>query len=72
MNSQLFSQTGQMIKLCCEYLSVWYADCVFLHHVTHFFPVNLHPVVAWNSWMSRSSLLEAGKISDISIPVTVT
>ena len=30
MNAQLFSQTSQMIELCCEYLSVLVIDCVSL------------------------------------------
>ena len=30
MNAQLFSQTSQMIELCCEYLSVLVIDCVLL------------------------------------------
>ena len=28
MHTQLLSQTGQMIELCCEYLSVW---CILLY-----------------------------------------
>ena len=29
MNTQLFSQTNQMIELCCDYLSV---QCIWLYH----------------------------------------
>ena len=48
MNTQPFSQTGQMIELCCEYLSVW---CIWLYViiVSHTsFRVNLHSIVCLN------------------------
>ena len=57
MNTQPFCQTGPMIELCCEYLSVW---CIWLHVIIRpciHFRVNPHSVVAS---MSRNSLLEAG------------
>ena len=56
-NTQPFSQIGQMIKLCCEYLSV---RCVWLYVLVVSrtrFRQNSHSRVAW---MSRNSLLEAG------------
>ena len=51
-----FSQAGQMIELCCEYLSV---RCIWLYVFIMSrtrFRVNPHSIVAW---MSRNSLLEA-------------
>ena len=61
-NTQPFSQTGQMIELCCEYLSVC---CIWLYHIiiSHTrFRVNLHYKVAWNS---KNSLFEADAVSEI-------
>ena len=60
-NTQPFGQTGQMIELCCEYLSVrciWL--CVFIMSRTSL-RVNPHSAVAW---ISRNSLHEAGAISE--------
>ena len=54
-NTQLFSQTGQMIELCYEYLSLW---CIWLYVLILSrmrFRVNSHSIVAW---FSRNSLLE--------------
>ena len=50
-----------MIELCCEYLSVWCIDCVFLsyHNITYMFRVNRYSIIAW---MSRNSLLETSAI----------
>ena len=37
MNTQAFSQTGQMIDLRCEYLPVWFTIiCVFFSRNTGF------------------------------------
>ena len=61
-NTQSFSQTGQMIELCFEYLSV---RCIWLYVIIMSrarFRVNLHSIVAW---VSRNSLFEAGPISDV-------
>ena len=60
-NTQPFSQTGQMIELSCEYLSVrciW--SYVFIMSRSSF-RVNPHSTVGW---ISRNSLLEAGAISE--------
>ena len=61
-NVQPFSQTGQMIELWCEYVSV---RCIWLYVImmsrTHF-RVYPHYIV---SWMSRKSLLETGAISEV-------
>ena len=53
--------TGQMIELCCEYLSVW---CIWLYVLMSGtrFRVNPHSIVAW---MPRNSLLEAGVKSEV-------
>ena len=60
-NTQPFTQTGRIIKLCCEYLFV---RCIWLYVLimscTHF-RVNPHTVAAW---MSRNSLLETSMISE--------
>ena len=66
-NTQQFSQTGQTIKLCCEYLpirSIW--RYVLIMWYTHF-RVNLHSIVAW---MSRNSLLGRGAIYDVLMTAT--
>ena len=60
-NTQPFCQTGQMIELFCEYLSV---RCIWLYVFIMSrtsLRVNPHSTVAW---MSRKSLLEAGAISE--------
>ena len=61
-NTQPFSQTNQMIELCCEYLSV---QCIWLYVFimsrTHF-RVNPHSI---NAFISRNSLLETGAISEV-------
>ena len=62
-NTQPFSQTGQMLELYCEYVSVGAFDCLLLSCQVRF-RVNLHSIVAW---MSRNFLLEAGTISEVSI-----
>ena len=59
-NTQPFSQSDQMIALCCECLSV---QCIRLHVITMLctcFRVNLHAIIAC---MSRNSLLQTGAIS---------
>ena len=61
-NTQPFSQTRQMIELCCEYLSVWCIWLYFLIMSCTRFRVNPHSIVAW---MSRNSLLEAGTKSEV-------
>ena len=57
MNIQPFSQTGQMIELCCEYLYAW---CIWLYVLimsfTHF---RVNPLSAV-AWISKNSLLETG------------
>ena len=48
MNTQPFSQTGQMIELCCEYLSV---RCIWLYVIIMSrtsFRVNPHSIVCLN------------------------
>ena len=60
-NTQPFAPTGQMIELCCEYLTV---RCIWLYVSIMSgtsLRVNPHSTVAW---MSRNSLLEAGAISE--------
>ena len=56
-----FSQTSQVIELCCKYLSV---RCIWLHvpfmSYTRF-RMSPHSIVAW---MSRNSLLETDAISE--------
>ena len=61
MNTQTFSQTGQLIELCCKYLSV---RCIWLYVLIMsrtYFRVNAHSIVAW---MSRKTLLKSGAISE--------
>ena len=61
MNTQPFGQTGQMIELCSEYLSV---RCIWLYLLVMSrmrLRVNPQYTVAW---MSRNSLLEAGVKSE--------
>ena len=65
-NTQPFSQTGQMIELCCEYLSVWYILTVCSLSHMHF-RVNPHFIVAW---MTKNSLLEAGTKLEVSVTTT--
>ena len=60
--TQQYSKTVQMIRLCCEYLSV---RCIWLYVIIASlasFIVNLHYTFAW---MSRNSLLETGAISEV-------
>ena len=57
MNTQPFSQTGQMIELCCEYLS---ARCIWLYVIIMSrtsFRVNPHSIVCLNvkELLARSS-----------------
>ena len=64
MHTQLLSQTGQMIELCCEYLSVWYIWLyVFVMSRTRF-RLNPHSIV---SWMWRKSLLKVAAESDVQV-----
>ena len=68
MNTQRFSQTGQMIKLCCEYLSL---RCIWLYVIitSHTsFRVNQPSIVAWKS---RKSLLKTCMISEVQMTATV-
>ena len=56
-HTQPFSQNGQTIELCCQYLSV---RCIWLYVLIMSrtrFRVNPRSIVAW---MSRNSLLKAG------------
>ena len=67
MNTQPFGQTGQMIELCSEYLSV---QCIWLNVLVMSltdFRVNPHSVFAW---MSRNSLLEADAKSEVLVTAT--
>ena len=60
-NNQPFGETGQMIELFCEYLSV---RCIWLYVFIMSrtsLRVNPHSTVPW---MSRNSLLEAGATSE--------
>ena len=62
MNTRTFSQTDQLIELCCKYLSV---RCIWLYVLIMsrtYFRVNLQSIVAW---MSRKTLLKSGAISEI-------
>ena len=62
MNTRTFSQTDQLIELCCKYLSV---RCIWLYVLIMsrtYFRVNPHSIVAW---MSRKTLLKSGAISEI-------
>ena len=63
-NTQIFSETGQTIELCCENL---FARCIWLYVLimsyTRFW-VNLHSIL---TWMSRNSLLETGTISEVTV-----
>ena len=60
-NTQPFDPTGQMIELCCEYLSVrWICLYVFIMSGTSL-RVNPHSTVAW---MSRNSLIESDAICE--------
>ena len=57
MNTQPFSQIGQMIGLYCEYLSV---RCIWLYVLIMsgtYFRVNPHSVV---NWVSRNYIIECG------------
>ena len=66
-NTQPFSRTGQMIALCCEYLSV---RCIWLYVLiisSTRFRVNLHSIAMW---ISRNSLLETGAISVRNMVIT--
>ena len=51
MNTQTFTQTGQMIKLCCEYLSAW---CIWLYVLimsrTHF---RVNPLWVIQIWIDK-------------------
>ena len=68
-NTQPFSQTGQMIELCCKYLSIW---CIWLYVIfaSHTgFRVNLHSIVCVNvkellAWSRRHiwSLFDSNRI----------
>ena len=62
MNTHSFSQAGQMIELCCEYLSerrIWVY--VITMSCTRF-RENYHSIVAW---MSMNSLLETDRMYDV-------
>ena len=62
INTQPFSQTGQMIELCCEFLPV---RCLWLYLIIisrTSFKMNLHSIVPW---MSKNSLFETGAISEV-------
>ena len=60
--TELFSHTGQMIELCCEYLCVQSISLHLLIMSRTRFRMNLHFIVAW---MSRNSLLETSAISEV-------
>ena len=64
MNTQQFIQTGQIIELCCEYLSVRYIWLYVIVMSSKLSRMNLHSMVAW---MSRNSLLETS-ISQQRVP----
>ena len=60
-NTQPFGQTGQMIKPCCEYLSV---RCIWLNvFIKSRTSLRVNPQSAV-AWMSRNSLHEARAISE--------
>ena len=66
MTTQPFSQTGQIIELCCQYLSV---RCIWIYVIIVSrtrFRVSLQSIAAW---MRRNSLLETGAISDVYVTV---
>ena len=56
-NTQSFNQTGQMIELCCESLSVYGALTLCFYHITYTVGVILHSVIAW---MSSDCVFEEG------------
>ena len=62
VNSQPFSQTSQMIELCCEYLIVRSIWLYVLIKSRRHFRVNLHHIVAW---MSCPALLKTGVIFEV-------
>ena len=62
LNTQPFSQSGQMIELCCEYLSVQCIELNVLVMSCTRFRVNSHSIVAL---MSKNALLEAGAKSEV-------
>ena len=61
-NTQTFGQTGQMIELSCEYLSVRYIWLCVLIISRTCFRVNPHSIFAW---MSRNCFLETSGISEV-------
>ena len=74
MNTQPFSQTGQMIELCCEYLPV---RCMWLYVIIMSrtrFRVNLHSIVCLNVKellvRSRCHIWSLSKLSDNNIVTT--
>ena len=70
MKTKPCSQSGQLIELSYEYLSLrWIWQYVLIMSDTCF-RVNPHSIVAW---MSRNSLLKTGRISEVKvIAVTLT
>ena len=66
-NTQPFGQTGQMLELCSEYLSV---RCIWLYILVMprtLFRVNPHSIFAW---MSRNSLFKAAAKSADEVTAT--
>ena len=60
MNTQPFSQTGQMIELCRENLSVW---CIRLYVISEFTVIVAR--------MSRNSFLQTLAISEVQVNTTI-
>ena len=57
MNTQPFSQTGQMIELCRENLSVW---CMRLYVISEFTVI-----------VARNSFLQTRAISEVQVNTTI-
>ena len=66
-NTQPFNQTGQMIELCCDYLSVLCIWLYVLFMLRRRFIVNPHSIVAW---ISRYFFLKRGAISEVKVTST--
>ena len=62
---QTLNHLARLAKWMSCVVSTYLYSALTVYHVTYAFIVNLHSAVAWNSWMSRYSLLEAGKTSEI-------
>ena len=67
MNTEPFSQNGEVIELCCEYLSVlyiWFYVVIIMSR--RGLKVNLHSIVAW---MWSNFCLETGVMFEVKLTV---